>query len=147
MADLYRSASAEWNGDLRSGNGRMRTGSGSVQDQAYSFATRFENSPGTNPEEMIAAAHASCFSMAFANGLAKAGHKPESIRTTATCVLSPKDGGGFRVSKMKLETVGHVPGIDAAEFQRFAEDAKNNCPISALLAPGLDSIELDARLG
>ena len=147
MADLYRSASAEWKGDLRGGNGRMSTGSGSVHDQAYSFATRFENNPGTNPEEMIAAAHASCFSMAFANGLAKAGHTPESIRTNATCVMTPKEGGGFRVSQMKLETVGQVPGIDAAEFQRLAEAAKINCPISVLLAPGLDSIELDARLG
>lgn len=146
MADLLRSASAEWNGDLRGGNGRVSTKSGALRDAAYSFATRFENNPGSNPEELIAAAHSACFSMAFANILAKAGHNPESIKTTATVVMVPKDGGGFRVSRVRLETVGSVPGIDDAAFQEFAAQAKDGCPISVLLAPGLDSIELDARL-
>lgn len=146
MADLSRSASAEWNGDLRGGRGIMSTASGAFSDQAYSFATRFENAPGTNPEEMIAAAHAACFSMAFANALAKGGHTPESVRTKATCVLSPKEGGGFRISRMQLDTVARVPGIDAATFQQVAEQAKTNCPVSVLLAPGLDSIDLNARL-
>ncbi len=146
MADLSRSASAEWNGDLRGGNGRMSTASGAFRDQAYSFATRFENTPGSNPEEMIAAAHAACFSMAFANALAKGGHTPESVRTTATCVLSPKHGGGFRIARMHLDTVARVPGIDADTFQQIAEQAKTGCPVSVLLAPGLDSIDLKARL-
>lgn len=146
MADLLRSANAEWNGDLRGGKGRVSTQSGAVSDVAYSFTTRFENTPGSNPEELIAAAHAGCFSMAFANILAKAGHNPESIKTTATVVMSPKEGGGFRVSRVRLETTGSVPGIDDAEFQKYAAQAKEGCPISVLLASGLDSIELDARL-
>lgn len=146
MADLLRSASAEWKGDLRGGNGQMSASSGAFTNLGYSFSTRFENNPGSNPEEMIAAAHASCFSMAFANALSKEGHVPDSIRTTATCVMSPKEGGGFRVARMRLETVGQVPGVDDATFQRVAELAKNTCPISVLLAPGLDAIELSARL-
>lgn len=146
MADLLRSANAEWNGDLRGGNGRVSSKSGAVSNVPYSFTTRFENTPGSNPEELIAAAHAACFSMAFANTLAKAGHNPESIKTTATVVMSPKEGGGFRISRVRLETVGDVPGIEDAEFQQIAVQAKEGCPVSVLLAPGLDSIELDARL-
>lgn len=146
MADLERSATAVWKGDLRGGNGTFSARSGVFQDAAYTFATRFENAPGTNPEEMIAAAEAACFSMAFANALSKQGATVESIQTTATVVLSSKQGGGFRVSRIRLQTQGRVQGVDEAKFMEVAEDAKKNCPISTLLAPGLDGIDLDAKL-
>lgn len=146
MADLLRSASAVWEGDLRGGRGNFTASSGAFKELAYSFTTRFENTPGTNPEELLAAAEAACFSMAFANNLAKQGHKPESIRTTATCVMSPKEGGGFRISRMKLETEGTVPGVDEETFQRIAQEASQTCPVSTLLKPGLDGIDLQAKL-
>lgn len=146
MADLLRSANAVWQGDLRGGKGTFSASSGAFRDAAYSFATRFENNPGTNPEELIAAAHAACFSMAFANNLAKAGFTPDSVATKATCVLSPKQGGGFYVSRMKLETEGRVPNIDDAKFQEIAKLASETCPISALLKPGLEGIDLVAKL-
>ncbi len=146
MADLLRSASAVWYGDLRGGKGTFSASSGAFQDLGYSFMTRFENNPGTNPEELIAAAHASCYSMAFANTLAKKGYAPESIRTRATTVFSPKEGGGFRVSRMRLEVEGKVPNIDQATFEQIAKEADQGCPISNLLRPGVDAIEVNAKL-
>jgi len=146
MADLLRSANAIWYGDLRGGKGTVSTHSGVLKDTSYSFATRFENNPGTNPEEMIAAAHASCFSMAFANTLAKKGYAPESIHTQSTCVFSPKEGGGFRVSRMRVEVEGKVPNIDEATFVQIAHEADQGCPISNLLRPGVDAIEVNAHL-
>lgn len=146
MADFLRSANAVWHGDLRGGNGSFSLASGVLENQAYSFLTRFDNSPGTNPEELIAAAHASCFSMAFANTLAKKGFVPESIQTKATCVFSPKEGGGFRVSRMILEVEGKVGNLDEANFKSIAEEADQGCPISNLLRPGVDAIEVHARL-
>ncbi len=146
MADLERSATAVWSGDLRGGNGKINAKSGVFQNAEYSFATRFENKPGTNPEELIAAAEAACFSMAFANALSKEGFTPQSVETTATVVLSPKPGGGWRVSRIRLDTQGRVPNVDEGRFQEVAEDAKKNCPISVLLLPGLDGIDLNARL-
>lgn len=146
MADILRSANAVWRGDLRGGNGTFSLSSGVLEDQVYSFLTRFENNPGTNPEELIAAAHASCFSMAFANTLAKKGFPPESIQTKATCVFSPKEGGGFRVSRMVLEVEGKVANLDGATFSQIAEEADKGCPISNLLRPGVDAIEVHARL-
>jgi len=146
MADLNRMASAEWNGNLREGKGRFSVKSGTFKDAAYSFKTRFEEEPGTNPEEMLAAAHAACFSMAFASFLAKKGLNPESIATDATCVMSPKEGGGFRISKMRLNVKGHVAGLDAATFQQYAEEAEKGCPVSTVLRPGLDAVEVSAAL-
>lgn len=146
MADLNRKASAEWNGNLREGSGRFSASSGAFTDKAYSFKTRFEDEPGTNPEELIAAAHAACFSMAFASFLSKKGLEPESIATEATCVMSPKEGGGFRISKMRLNVKGRVAGLDAVTFQQYAEEAEKGCPVSVVLRPGLDAVEVSAAL-
>ncbi|MGZ8868512.1 MAG: OsmC family protein [Thermoanaerobaculia bacterium] len=137
-----RKAEAEWNGTLREGNGQFKVGSGKVSG-AYSFPTRFEDAPGTNPEELIGAAHASCFSMALSGGLTKAGHKPKRIHTTATVHLQ-KVGEGFGITKIDLDTTGEVPGIDAATFQQLAEGAKANCPVSKAL--GGVNITLKATL-
>jgi osmotically inducible protein OsmC len=137
-----RKAEAEWNGTLREGNGQFKVGSGKLSG-AYSFPTRFEDAPGTNPEELIGAAHASCFSMALSAGLTKAGHKPKRIHTTATVHLE-KVGEGFGITKIDLDTTGEVPGIDAATFQQQAEGAKANCPVSKAL--GGVNISLKATL-
>jgi lipoyl-dependent peroxiredoxin len=110
----------------------MRLGSGAFEG-AYSFKSRMEDGPGTNPEELIAAAQAGCFSMAFANGLSGAGHKPQEIRTTAS-VHFDKTDQGWGITRIELATEGTVPGIDEASFKRVAEDAKKNCPVSKALA-------------
>ncbi len=144
MAGLQRKADAVWQGNLREGNGKFSASSGAFTDAAYTFATRFENSKGTNPEELIAAAHAACYSMAFSNELDKAGFKPRSVRTTATVTLDKRDAG-FTVTHIRLETVGSAEGIDEARFQQIAEAAKEGCPISRLLKPGVEEIELVAR--
>lgn len=144
MADLQRKAQATWRGDLKAGKGEISGTSAILKAAPYTFATRFENSPGTNPEELIAAAHAACFSMAFSNELAKQGHVPISVETHATCYLSMD--GGPKIYKMRLETWGKVPGIDDAKFQEIARAAKDGCPVSKLLAPGLTTIELEAKL-
>ena len=138
-----RTASAHWQGTLKEGSGVLRTGKGGFEGN-YSFKSRFEEGEGTNPEELIGAAHAGCFSMAFSKGLADAGHTPTSVETTAKVHLDKTDAG-MTVTRIDLETVGDVPGIDEAEFQKIAEGAKANCPISRLLSPGAD-ITLAARL-
>ena len=138
-----RTASARWQGNLTEGSGTIRTGKGGYQGN-YSFKSRFEEGEGTNPEELIGAAHAGCFSMAFSNGLAGAGFTPNSVETTAKVHLDKTDAG-FSVTRIELETVGDVPGIDEGTFQKVAEDAKQNCPISRLLSPGAQ-ISLTARL-
>jgi lipoyl-dependent peroxiredoxin len=141
---IKRVGSAEWRGDLKSGQGDVATESGVLKGEAYSFGTRFEQKPGTNPEELIAAAHAACYSMAFALTLSNKGYAPESIATQATCSLEKK-GDGFAITKMTLEVEGNVPGIDAATFQEIAEAADQGCPVSNLLREGL-TIELHANL-
>ncbi len=145
MAEITRTSQAEWSGDLRSGKGQIVTESGVLQDSPYSFATRFEDKPGTNPEELIAAAHAACFGMAFSGVLSKAGYKPESISTRAVCVLEPKAGGGHQIARMQLNVFGKVPNMDQATFEKLAKEADQNCPVSNLLRPGL-KIELEADL-
>jgi osmotically inducible protein OsmC len=145
MADLKRRAEAVWEGKLRDGEGRITSDSGVLKDATYSFLTRFENEPGTNPEELIAAAHAGCFSMAFANTLAEKGYDPESIETHATCVMTSQKGGGFAITKMLLKVHGRVPGVDQAIFEQIAEEADAGCPVSNLLREGLE-IELEATL-
>jgi osmotically inducible protein OsmC len=145
VADIHRKASAVWIGKLRDGQGRISSTSGVLEDAAYSFATRFESKPGTNPEELIAAAHAACYSMALASTLAKEGYEPESIETHATCTLAPKDGGGFEITTMRLETRGKVPGMDDRTFNKIAHEADEGCPVSNLLRPGLE-IQLDPGL-
>jgi osmotically inducible protein OsmC len=129
---MVRKASAVWQGDLRSGNGTMSAPSGAFKDIAYSFATRFENKPGTNPEELIAAAHAGCFSMALSAELTKAGLKAERIETTAEVTLEPVDGKPT-VSKSHLRLNARVPGANKAQFETIANGAKAGCPISRLL--------------
>jgi osmotically inducible protein OsmC len=137
-----RVANAEWKGNLPKGSGSLETETGFVKGN-YSFSSRFEEGAGTNPEELIAAAHAGCFSMAFANILAKAGHEAESIRTTARVYLE-KGPDGFGISRIELECVGRVPGVDDATFQEHARSAKVGCPVSRALAA--TPIELVASL-
>lgn len=121
----------------------MKLGSGAFEG-AYSFVSRFESGPGTNPEELIAAAHAGCFSMAFANALSQAGFTPSSVATSATVHLDRIETG-FGITKIDLDTVGTVPGIDEGKFQELATNAKENCPVSMLLKDGAE-ITLNARL-
>jgi osmotically inducible protein OsmC len=137
-----RKAEAEWKGTLREGKGEIKTESGVLQAQ-YSFGTRFENGKGTNPEELIGAAHAGCFSMALAAALEKAGKPAKRVHTTAAVRLD-KVGDGFGITKIDLETEAEVPGIDEATFQQTAKGAKENCPVSKALA-GVQ-ISLKAKL-
>ncbi len=137
-----RTANAVWEGDLRGGRGRMKFGGGAFEGQ-YSFASRFEEGHGTNPEELIAAAHAGCFSMAFSSNLAKAGFPPTKVETTAKVHLE-KVGDGFSITRINLDTVGEVPGISEGQFMEIAEAAKKGCPVSRLLTGA--EITLNARL-
>jgi osmotically inducible protein OsmC len=123
MAAIERTATGVWRGDLRGGSGQIDSTSGVLQATPFTFATRFENAKGTNPEELIAAAHAACFSMAFANYLSQQGHAPEEISTQATITLD--DGS---INKMHLVTQGRVPGVDEIEFKRLAEEAEKSVP-------------------
>lgn len=138
-----RTGSAEWHGDLQEGSGTLTVGEGVLQG-AYSFASRFEEGEGTNPEELIATAHAACFSMALSNMLAGHGHPPESVRTTARVFLRNVDGAPT-IQRIELETEGRVPGIDQDHFQEHAEQAKDACPVSRALA-SVPEVQLTARL-
>ena len=138
-----RTATAEWKGDLPTGEGSFNSASG-VLGGAYSFKTRFEEEPGTNPEELIAAAHASCFSMQLSGVLSQGGTPPESIRTEARVQLL-KQGEGFGITRIEFATVGRVPGVDQAAFEQAAQMAKEICPISRALA-AVPEITVDARL-
>ena len=129
---MQSKASAVWKGDLKGGSGTISANSGVLSDAAYTFATRFEGSAGTNPEELIAAAHAGCYSMALSHGLAEAGLTPDHVSTTATVTLELTDGG-FAVTKSHLDCSAKVPGADRAAFEKAANDAKAGCPISKLL--------------
>jgi len=133
---------AEWKGDLPSGTGRFTAGD-SISG-GYTFKSRFEDGPGSNPEQLIAAAHAACFSMALSNMLAKVGNPPDSVQTDATVTLKTIDGAAT-ISKIELVTVGRVPGIDEAAFIEHAEAAKAACPVSRALA-AVPEITLDASL-
>ena len=137
-----RTAEAEWRGTLQGGSGELEFGGGAFRG-AYSFASRFEEGEGTNPEELIAAAHAGCFSMAFANELAQAGHEAESVRTEAAVELQT-GGEGPAIVSSALRCEANVPGIEEGEFQRIAEQAKVNCPVSRAL--GAIEIGLEASL-
>src|SRR5881392_951762 len=130
---MQRTANAQWKGGLKEGKGTLSTASGILSKTQYSFATRFESGTGTNPEELIAAAHAGCFSMALSAELGRAGHEPESVETTAKVHLDKADEG-FSITGIELETEVRVPGIDEDEFQQVAKAAKRNCPVSQALA-------------
>lgn len=145
MPDLLRRASATWAGDLTGGSGTASTESGALQDVKIVFSSRFENGGGSNPEELIASAHAACFSMALANNLSKAGHVPEQIRTQAALTLH-KGESGWKITKIHLDTEGSVPGIDQAAFAEAAEQTKKTCPVSVLLLPGLEEATVSAKL-
>jgi len=144
MADIKRTGEAVWSGDLRHGRGELSVESTAFTGEPYRFATRFENEPGTNPEELIAAAHAGCYSMSLANALSEEGHEPARIETRATCTLSTQ-AGGFAITRMHLHVRAKVPGIDESALKEIAEQADKACPVSNLLRPGLE-IELDAGL-
>lgn len=139
---MIRKASAEWRGNLKEGTGTISGESGAIANLPYSFKTRFENEKGTNPEELIGAAHAGCFSMALSAQLGVAGITPQSIRTTAAVTLE-KVGEGFSVTAVHLDVVAKIPGADRAAFEKAANEAKAGCPISKLLNA---KISMDARL-
>jgi osmotically inducible protein OsmC len=136
-----RTSDAEWRGDLKSGKGDIKLGSGAYQG-AYSYQSRFEDGTGTNPEELIAAAHAGCFTMALAFGLQAAGVTPTELTTEAAVTLEP-EGQGFRISRSALTLRGKVPNLDAAKFAEIAGGAEKNCPVSKVLKA---EITLDAKL-
>lgn len=129
---MARKANAEWYGDLKSGKGTMSGASGAFGDLAFSFKTRFEDEPGTNPEELIAAAHAGCFSMAMSNELDKAGLSPSSVKTEAAVSLGEVEGG-YAITKIVLTAVANVPGADEAKVREIGDAAKAGCPISRSL--------------
>jgi len=138
---LERTSSAQWEGNLREGKGQLELGSG-LFSGPYNFASRFESGDETNPEELIAAAHAACYSMQLSADLAREGYTPERVATDATVTLDPSQG---RITTIALQVRGSVPGIDPDTYQTFAEGAKENCIVSKVLA-GADEITLDASL-
>jgi len=139
---MKRTASARWRGDLKQGTGSLSTQSGTLKDTPYSFAARFESGTGTNPEELIAAAHAGCFTMALAAALGRAGFTPDELATQATLTLE-QVSGNWTISAVHLELNGRVPSIERAKFDELAADAKANCPVSRVLKA---NITLDAKL-
>jgi len=139
-----RNGSAEWKGDLKGGSGSVKVGEGAFEG-AYSFASRFEEGEGTNPEELVAAAQASCFAMALSLLLSEEGHPPDSVRARAEVQLRLVDGLPT-IARIDLRVEGSVPGIDEDQFRSFAEKAKAGCPVSRALA-GVPEIELEAKLG
>jgi osmotically inducible protein OsmC len=139
---MIRKAKALWHGTGKDGDGHLTSDSGVLADTPYSFKTRFENEKGTNPEELIAAAHAGCFTMALAFGLQAAGLTPTELTTEAAVSLDP-EGKGFKISKSALTLRGKVPNCDEATFAKHAEDAEKNCPVSKVLNA---TITLDAKL-
>jgi len=137
---IQRTAKGTWHGDLKSGNGLIDSTSDVLQGVPFTYATRFENAPGTNPEELIAAAHAACYSMAFSNYLSQQGHVPDQIVTKATATL---DSG--KITTIHLETRGKVPGLDNDAFKRLADEAEKKCPVSNSIR-GCIAVTLDAEL-
>jgi lipoyl-dependent peroxiredoxin len=139
---MKRKAQAVWNGTGKDGVGKLNSDSGVLADTQYSWKTRFADGKGTNPEELIAAAHAGCFSMALAFALNKNGHEAKEIKTAATLSFE-QQGDGFAITAVHLDLTASIPGIDAAAFQKIAEEAKNGCPVSKVLKA---EITLDAKL-
>lgn len=137
MTELNRKAGVLWTGDLENGTGLISTESQALFELPYSYQTRFEDKVGTNPEELIAAAHAACFSMAVANTLKENGYNPIKTDTTATCTFASKNGG-FEITNMQLHVRGEVPGIDAPTFTKLVKKADKDCPVSNLLRDGLE---------
>ncbi len=144
MTEINRKAGALWTGDSKSGKGSISTESKALYEQPYDYQTRFGSTPGTNPEELIAAAHAACFSMALASTLKKNGFEPKKTDTNASCIVASKDGG-YEITQMQLHVRAEVPNIDDATFQKLVVAADQTCPVSNLLRDGLD-IKIDATL-
>jgi len=142
MASIKRTASAHWQGSGKEGKGTLTSQSGTLTETPYSFTARFGDGKGTNPEELIAAAHAGCFSMALAFQLTGAGHPPDDLRTEALLTME-QEGAGWKIASVALKLRAKVPGLDAATFKRLADEAKANCPVSRVLNA---SITLDATL-
>lgn len=140
---MQRNASAHWSGGLKDGKGTLSSASGVLKNTPYSFSTRFESQPGTNPEELIAAAHAGCFTMALSAELGKAGMTAQSIDTTATVTLEKTDAG-FTVTASHLQVTARIPGADQGKFDQAAKNAEEGCPISRLLKA---KITMEAKLG
>jgi lipoyl-dependent peroxiredoxin len=134
MSDIERRSTARWNGTLKEGNGSLTSGSGTLKDTAYAFASRFESGTGTNPEELLAAAHAGCFSMALAARLSRQNFNVHFVETEAVAHLSPQQPSGFKISKIVLKTKGKVEGIDAQKFAEEAEETKKTCIVSQALS-------------
>jgi osmotically inducible protein OsmC len=143
MTEFNRTGESFWKGDLRSGSGKISSSSKVLSDVDYRFATRFDNEPGTNPEELIATAHAACYNMALSGTLKSKGYEPDELHTVATCTLASKEGGGYEITKMHLKVNGSVPGLTETEFKEIAQEADHGCPVSNLLRHGL-KIELEA---
>ena len=145
MAEFDRKAGALWSGDLKSGSGLISTESKTLFEFPYDHASRFEDKEGLNPEELIAAAHAACFSMSVASTLAKNGLTPVQTETTATCTLASKNGNGFEITQMHLHVRCEVPDIDEARFDELVAEADQGCPVSNLLRDGMN-IEITTAL-
>lgn len=145
MADIKREGTAVWKGGLKDGSGTTSTQSGFLKDLPYSVPSRFESAKGSNPEELIAAAHASCFSMMLSKILGDQSKTAQQIATKAVLTMR-MDASGPKITAIHLTTEAKVPGMDEAAFKKAAEEAKEKCPVSNLLRPGLESISLDARL-
>ncbi len=139
---MQRKASAHWSGGLKDGKGKLTTGSGVLKDTPYSFSTRFESQPGTNPEELIAAAHAGCFTMALSAQLGNAGMTAQTLDTTATVTLEKLDAG-FTITAIHLQVTAKIAGADQAKFAEAAKNAKEGCPVSRVLKA---NITMDAKL-
>lgn len=146
MADIQRRGRAVWTGALRGGSGKTSTGSGVLKDVPYSVPSRFENAQGTNPEELLAAAHASCFSMMLSKILGDAGKTPGRIETEATLTMASQSGG-WKITKIHLDCVANGDAISREDLKKAADQAKEQCPVSVLLRPGLEEISLEVRLG
>jgi len=145
MAEILRSALTTWTGDLRNGSGVTSGESGYLHDVKITFAARFENQPGTTPEELIAAAEASCYSMALSANLTRQNTPPEVINTKATLTMR-RDESGNKLTKLHLDVEARVPGLDVAAFVALAEKTKDSCPVSVLLKPGLEELSVHAKL-
>jgi lipoyl-dependent peroxiredoxin len=145
MAEIQRRGQAQWNGALKGGSGTTSTGSGVLKEVPYSVPSRFENAGGTNPEELLAAAHASCFSMMLAKILGDQNKAPGQIRTEATLTMG-QQSGGWKITKVHLKTEVRSEGLSAQDLESAANQAKDQCPVSVLLKPGLESVTLEARL-
>ncbi len=133
MAEFRRHGEGVWSGDLKSGKGTLSSESGALRDVPYTFGTRFGQDRGSNPEELLAAAHAACYSMALAGYISSKGKTVRQIKTRATCTVASQPAGGFKITHMRLEVTGDVPGVSADEFERLAREGEKTCPVSNLL--------------